>query len=61
MFNQNRVQIISNSTLELVTTTRVSDKLLRGVAGGTSKREKNLLASVEQQRMKNLLKVKTKA
>jgi len=61
MFNQNRVQIISNSTLELVTTTRVSDKLLRGVAGGTSKKEKNLLASAEQQRMKNLLKVKTKA
>jgi len=61
MFNRNRVQIISNSTSELVTTTRVLDKLLRGVAGGTSKREKNLLASVEQQRMKNLLKVKTKA
>lgn len=61
MFNQNRVQIISNSTSELVTTTRVSDKLLRGVAGGTSKKEKNLLASVEQRRMKNLQKVKTKA
>lgn len=61
MFNQNRVQIISNSTSELVTTTRVLDKLLRGVAGGTSKKEKNLLASAEQRRMKNLLKVKTKA